>query len=111
MATHKHRCGFAPTEYAYRRRHRVMRFRNEGKGCGLVWEHDDDMAGNQDAHRCPNCGVVTYCQYPGRIAPGRGVLPPALIRTSPPCQNFAPSSRPLPIILAALALLFTDIKD
>lgn len=69
---HKHRCGVEPERYRFtRRRGRVIRFIRRA-GCGLVWEHSDEMAGNHRAHLCPGCGREQYVQYPGRVSPGRG---------------------------------------
>ena len=28
--------------------------------CFTIWSHGDDMAGNEAAHRCPNCGHLQW---------------------------------------------------
>lgn len=72
--THKHRCGIEPSHYAYPKgRGKVLRYEFVG-GCGLVFEHGNDMAGNRESHVCTNCGRTNYCQYEGRVRPGRGIL-------------------------------------
>ncbi len=50
MSTHKHMC--ADPE------------------CSRVWRHPDHMAGNDEAHRCPSCGVTQRFHYEGPLEPG-----------------------------------------
>jgi hypothetical protein len=33
--------------------------------CGNMWEHSDDMAGNEEAHKCPNCREEQWTKYRG----------------------------------------------
>lgn len=65
---HKHRCGYEPFGFL-----RTV-YRNTGGGCGLVFAHGDENAGNKLAHTCTHCGVDTWWRYEGPLPPGRGLL-------------------------------------
>jgi hypothetical protein len=37
--------------------------------CGCIWEHSNDMRGNDDAHKCPKCSEEQWVQYRGNCIP------------------------------------------
>lgn len=37
--------------------------------CNCVWEHSDQMAGNDEAHKCPSCGNWQWTKYRGACEP------------------------------------------
>lgn len=37
--------------------------------CGLIWEHADTCAGNDDAHSCTGCGTEEWYKYLGNEPP------------------------------------------
>jgi hypothetical protein len=44
---HRHRCG----------------------NCHHIWEHSDDMMGNEEEHKCPECKEEQWTKYFGSGAP------------------------------------------
>lgn len=58
MNTHKHKCF--------------------ERGCGAVWRHGDECLGSDEAHKCPDCGVINTWKYHGSEEPRdkeRGIKP------------------------------------
>lgn len=43
--------------------------RHKCESCHTVWEHSDNMAGNNFHHKCPKCGEEEWFRYFGPDAP------------------------------------------